>query len=174
MEHSERIGRSPTTLHEYRRMTRALEAGAIATCPIRKLTAKDLDDLYGHLATHGLATPKARGPLSAASINRYHDMIKAALRQAVRWGWLETNPANSATPPTERRTKAAPPTPAELRAMIAAAAAKDPAQGVLLALAATTGGRRGELCALRWSDVDLDAGLVHHPASPQAGRPGSD
>jgi integrase len=55
--------------------------------------------------------------------------------------------------------------------MIAAAAAKDPAQGVLLALAATTGGRRGELCALRWSDIDLDVGLVHiRRALKQVGR----
>jgi len=160
-EHSERIGRSPTTLHEYRRMARGLETGAIASCPIRKLSAKHLDELYSHLSTHGLGTAKARGPLSPASVNRYHDMIKAALRQAVRWGWLDANPADHATPPTERRRKVPPPTPVELRAMIARAAAKDRAQGVLLAMAATTGGRRGELCALRWSDLDLDAGLLH-------------
>jgi integrase len=29
-----------------------------------------------------------------------------------------------------------------------------------IALAALTGARRGELCALRWSDVDLAAGRV--------------
>ena len=28
-------------------------------------------------------------------------------------------------------------------------------------LAATTGARRGELCALQWADLDLDKGLVH-------------
>ena len=28
-------------------------------------------------------------------------------------------------------------------------------------LAAVTGARRGELCGLRWADIDLDAGLVH-------------
>ena len=31
----------------------------------------------------------------------------------------------------------------------------------LLMLAAVTGMRRGELCALRWSDVDVDRGIIH-------------
>jgi integrase len=36
----------------------------------------------------------------------------------------------------------------------------DPVMAAAVALAFVTGGRRGELCALRWSDVDLGAGTV--------------
>ena len=33
--------------------------------------------------------------------------------------------------------------------------------GVLVWLAMTTGARRGELCALRWKDVDLDRAVLN-------------
>jgi hypothetical protein len=53
------------------------------------------------------------------------------------------------------------PTPAQLARLVAEAEAADPVLAAAIALAALTGVRRGELCALRWSDVDLEAGTVH-------------
>jgi len=52
------------------------------------------------------------------------------------------------------------PTPEELTALIAVAEGSDPVLATTVALAALTGMRRGELCALRWSDVDLEHGIV--------------
>ena len=52
------------------------------------------------------------------------------------------------------------PTPAQLARLVAEAEAADPVLAAAIALAALTGVRRGELCALRWSDVDLEAGTV--------------
>jgi integrase len=40
----------------------------------------------------------------------------------------------------------------------------------MLRLAAGTGARRGELCALRWPDVDLRTGLVLIRRSPVVGQ----
>lgn len=37
---------------------------------------------------------------------------------------------------------------------------EDPIFAVLLRVAAATGARRGELCALRWSDIDFDKGTI--------------
>lgn len=44
--------------------------------------------------------------------------------------------------------------------LLARVAELDPDLGALLRVAAVTGARRGELCALRWSDVDLVAGTL--------------
>jgi integrase len=48
----------------------------------------------------------------------------------------------------------------------------DPDFGVSLRLAATTGARRSQLCALRWSDVDLDARTITFARGIVDGGPG--
>jgi len=45
-----------------------------------------------------------------------------------------------------------------VRSVIEAAEGRDPRLAALLILGALTGMRRGELCALRWSDIDLERG----------------
>ena len=53
------------------------------------------------------------------------------------------------------------PTPDHVSKLIHAAEQHDPVIGAAVALAFVTGARRGELCALRWSDIDLDVGVLH-------------
>ena len=50
--------------------------------------------------------------------------------------------------------------PEQLSALVTAAERDDPVLATAIALAALTGARRGELVALRWSDVDLARGRV--------------
>ena len=72
------------------------------------------------------------------------------MTQACRWGWRDSNPAQWAEPP--RRVDAVPvvPTPGEVLALIEAAEnSRRPVYARAMLLAATTGIRRGELCALR-------------------------
>lgn len=53
-----------------------------------------------------------------------------------------------------------PPTVAQVHQLLDAAGEEHPAFAVYLWVLATTGCRRGEACALRWSDVDLERGVV--------------
>jgi integrase len=64
---------------------------------------------------------------------------------------------NSAGRPEGRRPTAAGEDAARL---LAAAMAEDPELGLFLRLAVVLGARRGELCSLRWSDVDADQGEI--------------
>ena len=59
-----------------------------------------------------------------------------------------------------RRRPIVPPTPGEVRAIVAKAEERNPVIAALIMLAALTGPRRGELWALRWSDVDLTGGTL--------------
>ncbi len=54
----------------------------------------------------------------------------------------------------------APPDPADVARLIAHADETNAPVGCFLRLAATSGARRGELCALRWKHVDLDKGAL--------------
>jgi integrase len=52
------------------------------------------------------------------------------------------------------------PSPEEVEKMILAAEQEDPLWGLFVNVSATIGTRRGETCALRWEDVDFDAGRL--------------
>lgn len=80
-------------------------------------------------------------------------MIRQALEQARKWGLIARSPAVDATPPRQVRHEVTPPTVSEVRDLVAAARGEDPEFGTYLWLLAATGCRRGEGCALRWSDV---------------------
>ena len=109
----------------------------------------DLDVLYADL--HG------RG-LSARTVRICHTVMRQSLEQARRWGLIARNPAVDATPPPQRRPEVDPPTVDQVLQLLDAAYDEDPDFGVYLWVLAATGCRRGEGCALRWSDVDLDRG----------------
>ena len=140
---------SPTTAREYRRLTNKLIEPALGALPLRKVTTERLDGFYAGLI-------RQQG-LSASSVRQVHAVLRGALGQAVRWGWLPTNPAAAASPPKQRRQEIIPPAMSDTRALLAAADVHEPEFGALLRVLAATGARRGEVCGLRWSDINLDA-----------------
>lgn len=89
-------------------------------------------------------------PLAAWTIRKIHFIISGAYKRAVRWKWVSVNPAPNAEPPSAPPPDPQPPS-AEDAARILKEAWKDPDFGPLIWLAMTTGARRGELCAVRWS-----------------------
>ena len=93
-------------------------------------------------------------PAEAATVAQIHAIIKGAFGYAVRWKWIEENPAMSATPPEVTAEHADPPDPDEAVRLLAAAESHSRVMAVLTWLALVTGARRGELCVLRWPDVN--------------------
>jgi integrase len=128
---------------------------ALGHVPLRRLDTATLDRFYTTLRARGGAGGQ---PLAAATVRQVHAILRRALGQAARWGWIPVNPAALASPPRPGPADLRPPTPEEVSHLIEVAYQADPDFAVLLWLAATTGARRGELCALRWSNVDLGAG----------------
>ncbi len=96
-------------------------------------------------------------PLNASTIRHMHFILSGAYKRAVRWRWVSASPIAQAEPPSAPKPNPQPPTPGQA-ARIVNAASRDPDWGTLVWVAMTTGARRGELCALRWSAVSLVEG----------------
>lgn len=148
--HLEARGRAPKTIHEYTRLAKSIKE-TLGPIELRKLTGSDIDRFYTMLRAK---------PLEWVTIRHYHTALGAALHQGVRWGWIENNPMDRATPPRVEGNEPKSPTADQIRALVTEATKTNPDLAALVFCAATTGCRRGELMALRWSDIDLEIGTV--------------
>jgi integrase len=102
---------------------------------------KMLTDLYG--------AHQARG-LSPRSVYQIHACLSSMFTQACRWGWRDSKPAQWAEPPAIPNVTPVVPTPAEIVALVVEPKrSRRPDKARAVFVAATTGLRRAELCALR-------------------------
>jgi integrase len=137
---------SPTTLRRYRNLLSKRILPALGDRPVHSIRTIDLDRLYLGLTNEiGLAP---------ATVRQIHAVIRRAFRQAVRWGWIQSNPASNASPPRPVKADLSPPDVAQVGLLLLRANSYDPELASLLHIAASTGARRGELCALRWRNLD--------------------
>ena len=170
-------GRRPATVDGYRRCLDYVLPD-LGSKRLDALTVHDLDALYGRLLESG-KRQKPYGGLSPRSVRYVHTVVHKALSDAVKKGTLVRNVAEVASPPSAKSAKAPEMawwTPEELRRFLDLIA--DEPYGPLFRVAAMTGMRRGEVCGLRWSDVDLDKArievrqqllVVRSPGAPDGG-----
>jgi integrase len=148
---------SPSTVRGYERNINNYILPILGRTKVSKLKAAQIDYFYATLRDRGGVGGR---PLSPASIHQVHAILRRALQQGVKWEWIASNPAASATTPKVRQFKVEPPDPTAVMKLIDAASREDQGFACFLILAATTGARRGELCALRWSSIDLESETI--------------
>jgi integrase len=136
-----------STLKSYEWIARTYIRPALGDRKVGALRPIDLDMLYGELGGRGLST---------RTVRICHTVLRQSLEQARRWGFIARSPAVDASPPPQHKVEVSPPTVDEVLTLLDAAHEEDPAFGTYLWVISATGCRRGEVCALRWIDVDLD------------------
>jgi integrase len=104
-----------------------------------------------------MAISSKRG-LSAQTVQHIHRTLSQALSHAVRLGVLFKNPAQQVKPPKPDRREIKILGKDEIGTLLKAASGTWHYLPALVAV--TTGLRRGELLGLRWSDLDLKAGML--------------
>lgn len=147
---------SPKTVETTRMYIEDPIVPLLGSIKVAKLTPTDLDRFYRQLLQVG----RSRGPYAPATIRRVHGILRRALTQGVRWGWIAHNPATDASPPKVPLKELKPPDPAQVVRVFNAAQEADPELATFIMLAASSGARRGELLALRWRDLDLEHGRL--------------
>lgn len=103
--------------------------------------------------------PKPHSPgLAPKTIRNIHAMIHRALADAVAWRYLSHNPASNVRPPKRVRSRRPVWEPEQIQAFLRSV--QQDRFAALFLVELTTGLRRGQLCGLKWADVDLDARLL--------------
>ena len=116
---------------------------------LQKVRPADVAGFYATLSRSGLA---------ARTIRLVHCVLHRALAQAKTWGVIRDNVTESVKPPPapDRETPMLQPD----RARELLERLRGHPRYLLASLALATGMRRNEMLALRWRDVDLDAGRL--------------
>ena len=103
--------------------------------------------------------PKPTPPgLAPKTIRNIHAMIHRALADTVAWRYIHFNPASNVKPPKRIRTRRTVWSPEQIRAFLTAV--QDDRFAALFLIELTTGIRRGQVCGLKWPEVDLDERTV--------------
>lgn len=140
-------GWSPGQAEAVRRRAAQQITPHVGDVPVERLRPIDVAHLHTKLRDKGLAE---------STVARVHVILQAALEWAVQHELTVRNPAARRKPRAERG-EVSPPAPPDVARLLEAA--RDDF-ALFLRLAALTGARRGQLCALQWRDVDLDEGGI--------------
>ena len=134
----------PTTLSKYRSYLRLYLKPGLGSIKLQELRPSHVQALYGQLLER---------PLAPSTVHYAGSVLKLALNYAVDVeGLLATNPANKVSTPKGQSVTPDLWNKDELNTFLKASS--DHRLGFYFRLSAFTGARRGEVCALRWSDFD--------------------
>ncbi|CAL7962719.1 integrase [Gammaproteobacteria bacterium] len=99
---------------------------------------------------------------SPATVNRYLAALSHAFTIAIKeWGWIESNPVSAITKPKEPRGRVRFLSDKERENLLAAVKGSDnPILYLVIVLCLSTGARKMEILGLKWSDVDLQRGII--------------
>lgn len=138
----------PRTAQDYARYLDRYVRPALETRTLSKLSPVEIQQLLKAIADE----------TSPHAARRTHAVLRAALKQAVRWRYVPLSPMEGVQAPREQRNETVALSAAQARAFREAAASLD--RGFIFSFSMATGMRPGEIQALRWADVDLAAGVV--------------
>lgn len=149
---------SERTWERYASLLRGSVIPALGRLQLQNLTPQHLDEFYAACLRDEPGQRK-KSKLSPTTVHHRHVALKMALRRAVETGILVRNPADFTSPPRPDRPQMRVLNETEV-AMLLKALEGTPAELVGF-LALMTGARLGELLALRWCDLDLDAQVMY-------------
>jgi integrase len=139
----------PLTFDNYERVIRCHLIPALGHIPLQDLRPQHVQRFYNEKRQAGMAENTLRV---------LHVVLHMALMQALRNQLVTRNVSEATEPPSGKSRPPRPLTLAQIGQLLAAIADDRLYPAILLGFA--TGLRRGELLALRWQDVNLEAGLI--------------
>lgn len=137
------------TYSDYAAMLRRYIRPAIGTRMLASLSPLEIQSAYQIMIER---------KLSARTVRYAHGVLRAAIRQAIRWQLLVTDPTQGVQLPSPQCREMSVLSTEQARSFLKVAVHSP--QRCLFAVALTTGMRPSEYLALSWRDIDWDRGTV--------------
>jgi integrase len=159
---------SPSTTRRYESIWQVHIEHSIGLRKISELGAYDFERFFRKLKSDGQAE---------SSVRQIRAVLNRTCRLARRWsGGVLPNPAAETELPNwsmdaDRVVRA--PDATEVAALLSACVDEDPRVAAFVRVVTATGVRRGEACALRWSDIDFENRTIIIDESIVASRGGA-
>jgi integrase len=148
---------SPKTAQGYESIIKIHIIPAIGSITLSKLTPEDVQHYYTAKLHHGRCDGK--GALSSTTVNHHHACLHRALKSAVSAHLIYYNPAEVEDKPKLQHPEIETLTEDEVNILLRVARSTE--YYCLFLTYLLTGARRGELLALRWSDLELLQAEMH-------------
>jgi integrase len=146
---------SKKTVEGYGDLIRIHVKPRIGAMAMQKVKPAILAELYSDLLKSGRIAKGKKPGLSPRTVAYIHTVLHRAFGHAHQWGMIANNPVAAMDSPRVTREEILILTAEQIRSVLKTL--RDTTLYKIAALGLSTGMRRGELLALRWADVDLDA-----------------
>lgn len=151
------ISREATTVHLYCRTLRCHVLPAIGAIKVRKLTANSITKMLGEAVDRSPRKKTRRQKLGPNSQRSLRTLVSSILEFGIKTDVVVRNVAKMTEVPASAHKEHVRFSVANVEAFIGASAGTP--LGVIVVTAIGTGLRRGDLCGLRWTDVNLETGV---------------
>lgn len=145
---------APKTVERYHEQAACLNSDLL-NMPIAEITPLHLSREWNRLLESGGRHRRTKVPrqLSAKTVRNIAGVVSSAFARAAKWGLVTNNPVSRSEPPVPKKRRGMALTPAQQETLVAAASGPW-CLATFLEVCAGTGARRGEVLALRWSDIE--------------------
>jgi len=144
-----------STYVKYRKLIKYIVDSDLGDVWLQKLTPEQVRRFYTKM---GAKKDIGGRGISSKTIHEIHGVLHLALDNAVRWNYVGRNVCDLVKPPRIVSREATPLTLEQAKVLLNKV--REHRLEVLLTMAVVTGMRRGELLALRWSNIDFERQIL--------------
>jgi len=153
-----KVNRKPNTAARYERDLRRINK-AMGHLKLSQITPAHINAFAA--ALQGPDVKDGGGKLAPSSVNTILRTLSAALGYAVKWGYIQNNPAINAEGPGQEYSEVSYLDEADARIFLRELKTQPIKWRALVTCDFLSGFRRGELLGLQWPDIDFDRELVY-------------